>query len=257
MTTNEERRSAVYIPFKTLLTSIEALEQGMPPDKIDTSVWSSLSGGVRAQVWSGYKFLGLIDNEGNIQPALSELVTDKANRNKHLADLIRRCYSNIVTAAEKNSTQAQFEETMRGYNVQGETLEKAIRFYLQAAGYLKLPVSTLWKKSGERRKSAPPRRRRATNGTKGQDEPLDGSDNNSEEDEGDALSINLVSGGRMVLTVTASIVDLSKEDRDFAFEIIDKMKAYEREQKGPKASIDGKQLPAVMEQPNLTGGAVN
>ena len=68
MTTKEaktEQTAAVYIPFKTLQTSLEVLSQGIP-QRLDRTAWPSFSGIVRSQTLSGYKFLGLVIRVGGI-----------------------------------------------------------------------------------------------------------------------------------------------------------------------------------------------
>jgi hypothetical protein len=240
----DEKRAAVYVPFKTLLTSIETFGQGLP-DQIDVSAWQSLSGGVRSQVFSGYKFLGFIDDKGNVQQPLRDLVAKGDQRNPLLAGLLRERYSALVTAAESNATQAQFEDLMRTeYNVAGETLEKAMRFYLQAAAALDLPVSKLWKKKAGGT-------RRATRKTTGRrDDTPDVDDDDDEIDEeppGDSVEIDFDGTGTLILTVSIAPTKLPKAHRDFVFKLIDEVNEYKENMQGPKATINGHSVPAVIE----------
>ena len=78
---------APYIPFKTFLTAVEALEQGLPDD-IDRSVWPTFSYNIQTQTVSAFKFLQLIDDEGHVQDGLRTLVAQKDDR-KALVRLFR------------------------------------------------------------------------------------------------------------------------------------------------------------------------
>jgi hypothetical protein len=248
---SDEARAAVYAPFKTFLTSLEALEQGLP-DKIDPSVWQSLSGGTRNQLWSAYKFLGLIDDDGLVQTALQEIVTQRDKRDELLRNLLLERYAKVVEQAKKNGSQASFDDAMREYNVQGETLEKAIRFYLQAAAQLSLPISPHWKKkagtassSRKSSKKAKPPKPKDSGGaeTQHQETPRGG-----ESTDGDEKIVTLRSGGSLTLSASVAITKLSKEDRQLVFDLIDRMQEYEDEPKKAGAKVDGRNVPAVIEQ---------
>ena len=229
---DESKVAAVYVAFKSLLTSIEILEQGLP-SKIDTSVWPTMAGGVRAQLISALKFLGLIDNDRNPQPDLERLVNDKEHRPETLKGVLERSYPTIVQLGSTNASSKQLEDEMRAYNVAGDTLEKAIRFYLQAAEYAGIPLSPHWKKrkapariSPDRKKPKAPKR--STEVTPLVRQPMH---------EQNMMIVELPSGGQMRLSVTADMMKMSIEERTFMFDVIDKMHAFEQEHK--KASKGG------------------
>ncbi len=123
----DDKRVAVYIPFTTLLTAIETLEQGLPA-RLHRSVWSSFSGGVQAQVLSAFKFLGLIDEQSKVQPALKRVVEERENRNAVLMEVIADAYPAVIELADQNASQKDFEDAMREYGVQGTTLDIAAAF---------------------------------------------------------------------------------------------------------------------------------
>jgi len=219
----EDKRVAPYIPFKTFLTALDVLSQGLP-GQLDTSVWPSFSGAVRTQVYSAFKFLNLIDDEGHVQPDLQRLLGE--DRKAVLREVLEHSYPRIVELGRGNASPAQLSEAMREHNVSGETLEKAERFFLQAAEHTQLPVSPLWKKTrrgraSERRRPKPAKRRKASGDGVSQEKPTD-----TESQAKDLMTVHLKSGGTVVLGVTASITRMSVEDRQFVFDIIDKMKGY-------------------------------
>ena len=245
-TKQEEKRTAVYVPYKTFLTSLEILGQGLP-DEIDPSAWQSFSGGVRSQVLSAYKFLGLIDEHGNTQDSLRELIEKKAARKELLTKLLTDKYALVVARAKSNATQSQFEEEMRKYNVSGETMEKAIRFYLAAAAALGLPLSTLWSKKakGVRRAGA---KRKSTTGTRSSDDD-DDDDDDDEQPAGDSVDLDFDGAGTLTLSVSIAPTKLPKAHRDFVFKLIDDVNEYKEKMREPKAAINGRIVPAVLEEP--------
>ena len=222
----DDKRVAVYIPFATLLTAIETLEQGLPA-RLHKSVWSSLSGGVQAQVLSAFKFLRLIDEQGKVQPTLKRLVEERENRNDVLMEVIADAYPAVIELADKNASQKDFEDAMRQYGVQGTTLDKAVRFYLQAAETVGLLTSPHWKKTkavrtGGAKKPSKKGKRAAIKrgGTSGGDIQKNG------QRASDTISVDLKSGGTVTLDVTAAFTQLEPDDREFVLALIDKMRGY-------------------------------
>lgn len=205
----DEKKAAVYVAFSTFRTALDALDAGLPL-RIDTSVWPTLAGGVRGHVISAFKFLGLIDAHGNVLPDLVRFVAaEDDDRKAVLREIMERSYPTIIEIGQTNASSMQLHEVMREYNVTGDTLDKAVRFYLQAGEYCGLPISRLWKKrkgarrGGERRKAG-----------SGRPSPTDW------------IALTFKSGGSVRLGVTIDVTRLSAEDRRFVFELIDRMNAY-------------------------------
>ncbi len=142
---------APYIPFKTFQTAIETLEQGVPP-QLDRSVWKTWSGAVQSQTLSGFRFLGLIDSNGNTQPSLNKLVEAREDsaRRAVLKTIIEERYAKLIPMAEQDVTSKQLEDTLREYGVQGSTLDKAVRFFISAANYAGVRLSVHWAKANGR-----------------------------------------------------------------------------------------------------------
>ncbi len=228
---NEDKKAAVYVAFSTFRTSLDALKQGIPA-KIDPSVWPTQSGGVRAQLISAYKFLGLIDDEGNVTSELQTLVqADEADRKSLVGLIMRQSYPTLVELGESNASSAQLEEAMRQYNVQGDTLQKAIRFYLSAAEYADLPLSPHWGKrrvKGTSTKAAS--RRSGRRGGRSSDPVIKPPTPPTPEQ--NMMIVDLPSGGLVRLAVTADLTKLSMDERFFLFDVIDKMRAFEEKSKG-------------------------
>jgi len=218
---SEQHRAPVYIPFKTFITAIETLQQGMP-GALDRSVWPSFSGIAQSQTLGAFKFLGLIDDKGGVQPILKRLVSTKGDDRKAvLREIIDKQYVEAIQLGEKNASFQQLLDLFRGYGVQGGTLEKAIRFFLDSCDYtgLKEKCSPLWAKAKKtmrrpsRKGEAPPK-----------DERIEGT--HDEVTQSSVRTVQLRSGGTLSFSLSADLMALSREDREWLFDLIDRLNTY-------------------------------
>jgi hypothetical protein len=122
----------------TIVTKMEA--EGTPP-RIDRSYLDKFAGGYQTQIIAALRSLDLIDAKGEVQPALVQIVDDGDHRADHIAQLLRQVYREPVRLGSLNATQGQLEEAFRDYGVSGDTLRKAIAFFMAAAKYAQVPVS--------------------------------------------------------------------------------------------------------------------
>ncbi|HXN48681.1 MAG TPA: hypothetical protein VN893_18665, partial [Bryobacteraceae bacterium] len=133
-----------YVPFKTFLTAVDALEAGLP-NQLDRSVWPSYSGAIQGQLLGAFRFLGLMD-EGNCPtPALADLVSKRAARRELMRGLIERHYRPLVALDLTRTSPRQLDDAMRQYGLSGATHKKALSFFLQAAQFAGMPLSVLLK----------------------------------------------------------------------------------------------------------------
>lgn len=154
MTINSEKPkpSVAYIPFKTFTNFIDRLNSSAVPPVIDTSILLQMSGSMRSQLMSALRSMHLIDDNGNVQPSLNNLVSDYNTDifQQSLKDIISQSYDHVVKNVDINSgTAKQLTQAFReNGNVDGQMLEKAIRFYLAAlkeTGILVSPHFTIRK----------------------------------------------------------------------------------------------------------------
>jgi hypothetical protein len=124
-----------YFAFKTLTNTIVSMEEHGPPNRIDRSFLSGMSGAGQSQFIAGLKSLGLIDDTGAPQADLIDLVNKPDERPAILARVLRRRYPEAVELGKGNATTGELVEVFKDYGVQGDTARKAIAFYLQAAKY--------------------------------------------------------------------------------------------------------------------------
>ena len=218
--------TAVYVPFKTLLTAITSLVKGLPT-RLDRTAWPSLSGLTQSQTLSAFKFLGLIDKDGYVQPILKQLVgesMESAEFKSTMSDVLKAKYDKVVSLACQNGTIAQLQEAMRGYNVSGTTLDRAVRFWTEAAAFSGIPYPDNWRKV--RGASGVGKRRRGNLEGEHVERPHVNKpgEGDSASSQGYVKTVTLRGGiGRVTLSVTVNPIELSGKNRSWFYELVDKL----------------------------------
>src|SRR5690348_4798725 len=147
---------AAYVPFKTWLSSFEALQHGVPRT-IDRTIWRNQSGVVQSQILMAFRFLDLVDDEDRPMPALLRMVEQPEQRTDHVRALIFHAYRTIVDHDLTKMTPKMLDDAMSEYNVNGDTKRRAVSFFLQAARFAGIPMHPLL--SGQMRTQSGSRRR--------------------------------------------------------------------------------------------------
>ena len=140
MPTEENKPQIAYVPFNTFNSAIEAMEHTLPP-RLDKSMWPNYSGAIQSQLWSTFRFFGLVNEDGTPTKTLETLVRDKANRKTHLRKLLEDHYPSLMALDLSKATLGHFNEAMKGYGLGTETQKKASSFFLQAAKAADIPLS--------------------------------------------------------------------------------------------------------------------
>jgi hypothetical protein len=215
-----------YLPYKTLMSSLENLAQGIPP-KLDRSIWKNQPGTVQSQILSAYKFLGLMNESTEPSEGLRLLVDHRSSPTPVMKKIIEDKYKSLLDKHPLNTMTTtmlanEFEAT---YQVDGETKKKGIRFFLQAAkanGFLlsKFLLDQTRASSGTRKKRA--KRDGESNGDLLEEEA-------EQETKGTYKTVALQSGGQLSISISVDLFELSKSDRDFVFGLIDTLQAYKAE----------------------------
>jgi len=130
------KKAAPYIPFKTFTSFIERLHNTAVPPIIDGSVLQTMSGSMKSQLMSALRFMNLIDGAGTVNDKLRKLVTSYKTDSwkESLSEVIADSYNEVIGNVDLESgTAQQLNEAfrLRG-GVDGQMLEKAVRFYLAA-----------------------------------------------------------------------------------------------------------------------------
>lgn len=224
MANDQSKSIPPYLPYKTLMSSLENLAQGIPP-KLDRSIWKNQPGTVQSQILSAYKFLGLMNDSTEPTDLLRFLVEHRASptptmkkilEDKYKALLDKHALNTMTTTMLSNEFEATFE-------VEGETKKKAIRFLLQAA---KANGFVLSKFLLDQTRASSPRKKRASGRDSEQNGDATAEDEFEENSTGTRKTIALRSGGQLSIAVSVDLFELTKPDRDFVFSLIDSLKEY-------------------------------
>lgn len=222
-----EKRSAVYMPWKTLLTVFQILGDSLPT-RIDRSVFRSFSGATQYEVMAGLRFLSFINDAGEPTTVLRDLLkADEAARPAILRGVLEKAYADLLTLDLSNATYQQFEERLGELGVNGSTKKKAARFFISAAEYTGIPLSRY---IADRKPGAgqPSQRRRRTNGAV---RTLTATTVATSRSVTDAptqslKTIELESGGTVTFTGSFNLFDLTAKDRAFINAIVEALQSY-------------------------------
>jgi hypothetical protein len=172
----EEKFSPPYISFRTLTNLVDRLkEEGLPP-QLDRSFLGG-SEGYKTQVLAALRGLGMIGPNGEVLPRLTDLVNaDNEARREIIRTILEQYFPEPVRLGSINATQLQLEDAFREFGISGDTLRKAVAFYLKGAEYAGIPVSQHFKTPKVTRKAGSAASRPRTNGTGRSQTPPGGPD---------------------------------------------------------------------------------
>jgi hypothetical protein len=208
--------TAPYLPWKTFFHSFDPFTQGIPP-KIHRTLWRQ-SGFMQGLIMGSYRFFGLIDADDKPTAILSKVAGSPDARADLMRDLLKAGYPEIMAHDLTTMTMPILQELIEKYNVGGATKKKAITFFLQAAKFAGLPLSTFIQV-----RNTGPRRRRGQQANGG--EAIETSNAATQSPE-NVKTLELNSGGKMILTVSVDFLSLSESDRKFVFDMVDRLKGY-------------------------------
>lgn len=237
----------VYLSFKTFQAAIQNLRTHGLPNNIDRTAFDSRSGQEQTQILSGFKFLGLIDDNQKTQPPLRKLVEVKENSQEEkllLADLLKERYTKVFELDLTTATTGLLQTAIGSYGAKGATRDRAVRFFLKTAEHAGIKLSSRLtdglRSSGSPDSATPaaatedgdtatkpngsrPRRRKKT--TNQATVPPVQSDNT-----GTAMkTIQLPKvGGTLTISGTFNAFGLVGEERTLVYDIIDKMNEFEK-----------------------------
>lgn len=162
MTQNGRTAAPPYVSFKTFLGFLEWLESVVIPNRLDRSFWGErLSGASGTQLMSALRFLDLIDSNNRPRPRLEDIAKNPGKRKAILREHLPKCYAGALKDLQlERASLGELEERFRTYSIDGETLRKALAFFINAYDYSNIPLSPHFtKKTRTTKKSNEARRR--------------------------------------------------------------------------------------------------
>jgi hypothetical protein len=159
-TTDEKKWTPPYIAFRTLMNLIQRLrDEGLPP-QLDRSFLTGSEGG-KTQLLNALRAFELIGSNGEVLPKLEALVkAEPSERKRLIRGIFEERYPEPIRLGGINATQMQLEDAFRTYGVTGDTLRKAVAFFLKGAEYTGIPVSQHFRTPQVRRPGGTTRTRR-------------------------------------------------------------------------------------------------
>ena len=228
--TQTGKRVAPYLPFATFLGSFDVFSQGVPP-KLDRSLWRSQSGLMQGQIMNAYRFLYLVDDDDAATEYLSKMAIAPEQRPETMRELIEAQYADVLSDHDVTKmTLKMLEESFeKNFSASGATKQKAITFFLKAAKFSDMPLSSFLQ-SQLRNTSARKKRGPKPREPNGDDTPRPANPAPNPAPSGAiSHSVRLVSGGTLTVTITANPFSMPTDDRTFVFTMIDKVQEYEKQ----------------------------
>jgi hypothetical protein len=214
-----------YLPYRTFLSSLDKLGEGVPP-RIDRGIWKNQTGSIQSLIMGAYRFFGLIDEQSKPTKTLHDLVAHRDKPNDYVKAILEDKYAEVLKHNLSTMTEALINEYFAdAFGVEGDTKRKCITFFLQAAKAVGMPLSTFLQSQVRVRTTGTRRRRRDE---VEDDETLELEDEESLQQQGEAKTVELRSGGTLTLSASVKFFDMASEDRTFVFELIDKLRDYEQ-----------------------------
>ncbi len=226
------KRVPPYLPFKTFLSSLDALSHGVPP-RIDRTLWRSQSGVTQGLIMNTYRFFALVDDEPGANDSsteeLDQLAKHTEKRPETMRALMEAQYWEILADHDLTKmTMKMLEDAFeKAFSVGGGTKQKAITFFLKAAKFADIPLSPYL--TSQLRAT----RRKRTPRAKQRDGAIQPVANQSvatiNEGTPTTHTVFLACGGTLSVSISANPFKMPQEDRVFVFSLIDQLQRYERE----------------------------
>ncbi|MBK0869639.1 DUF5343 domain-containing protein [Saccharopolyspora sp. HNM0986] len=224
-----------YLSWRSFTGAWEHMaSQDTLPAVIDRSYLKWMSGTTQTSFLGMLRQFDLVDDQDRPTGRLRELVYDPDSRPRIIGEQLHEHYEPIVEMGKMHATTGQLNSTWREiYGQEGDTRNRAINFFLQAAELAGIPLSPEWTKGMPTPAAAAPRQRRrsrpaAKSATRAKSQSAE---NKS------VLEVKLASGvGRIAVTLEADFLHMSDEDRAFVFGISDALRDYQAKHADEEAS---------------------
>ena len=225
-----------YVSFVSLIELLDWLKAESVPAQLDKSAWGQkFSGSQGPQLMSALRYLHLLDVETPTSE-LEELVYAEENdRKQMLSGLLKRSYPTVFVIGLARATTNMLEKAFEELGVSGDTQRKAIAFFINACKFTEEPLSSaIRKKARNRRPGSGSRIRKKTPKRTTIQESASSTNHVGGEPSlptgqrlGQSLrTLPLNSGGSLTLTLDVNMFDLSKDDREFVMDLVDRVQEY-------------------------------
>lgn len=211
-----------YMSFETFRHFVLRLNSQAMPPRIDRSMMVGMAGGTQTALIQLLKQFELIGESNEVKRQLIELCADEDSFAEGLRSILNRYYVDQVELGRSQGTPGQLAESFAPSGYSGSTLRKAVTFFLHAAKAAELPLSPHFRPP---KASPTPNRARRTKTSRPVD-PAPSPSTGQSAPAAESHTIELASGGTVTVSCSTSFLALSRHDRDFLFELVDRLKDY-------------------------------
>jgi hypothetical protein len=232
------------------------LEADGIPLRIDRSYWGAfMAGGLGSQTMTAMRFLGLITDPGDEPTPILERMVKADQRRQVLREVLEDRYESLFQAVDvSRATHGQLEQAFaRVYKVDGETRRKSMSFFLHAAHFAEIPISTFITNKTKAPRStakptnrAPVRRSRPTPTPDKAEVVSANTDSPPPASSTTSKTIQLRSGGTLTFDYDVNLFDLDHHDMDFLRDLIARINGYEQRWSG-NVGTDDEELELIAE----------
>ncbi len=175
VTDAKAERVPPYTSYKTFRTLIEDLRTHGVPSHIDRDVLKRFSGSVGTQLMTALRFLKLISDDNEPQPALETLVEAKEPEQwkKALGSTLKAAYGDLMALDLKRATpMALSKEFKERYTGKDDVVKKCVRFFVHAVKDAGIELSPRIASATRERRRSPnkPKKPRAADEGNGNDD---------------------------------------------------------------------------------------
>jgi hypothetical protein len=140
------KHSPPYAAFASFITFINKLRDTQIPGRIDPSVFGNASGSLSYSIIAALKALKLIGADGVPTAEFVSFVRASDEERKPMMQTVLKAGYPSLWQGEfdlASATAGQFDEHIRSeYEVKGSTVDKVATFFIAAAKYAELPISS-------------------------------------------------------------------------------------------------------------------
>ena len=131
---NGSRRSFPFVPYRSLVTSLDHLHEVTVPNVIQKSLFSkSFSGGTIAQLMRAYRDLHLMDDDGKPNRTRLEPLVNPDTRDKALKQILLEEYKDLIGLPLATADYGQVKRWFDTLGLDADTTRKAMTFFTHAA----------------------------------------------------------------------------------------------------------------------------
>lgn len=133
-----------YLPFLTLIVALDEVEERLP-GRVRPTTWGTHPKATQSQLTNALRFLGGIDDQGNVLPPLQRICLSRGDeRRAAMRAVLDGAYSPILELAAVNASPTQFYDALGRLGLSGNTARKGGAFFLKAADWAGLPLPQEW-----------------------------------------------------------------------------------------------------------------